>query len=444
MPAITMQSPIAITVDTAGFRANSPALSPNQKKLQQRIAGWAPTSPTEMSFSDKIEGASRRRHSLVERRTSKLQETNTRASVVAEQARRQFADALSGKAAHVAAKEASAEQKRKARVSAIVSSAATHTEHARSVAEQQTALKKQKTEQAISGIELRANEAGQRRAKLLAEQKMKAATEVAKAKLLADAKRQQQLELRVKNEDKLAAAEARRLEIHHQLACKLAESDEHARQVRRNKGSTPARTTVNAEKKIDVPGVAFDMDVRSPPSPNKTPVQMRLEERAAKVNFNDDDDDDDDAAEEDKIQKATRRRLSLVEEKTATLSKTNETKKEVAAKQHEAEVTKQVEAAKQAAAKIKAAEERRIASVRAKAEKAAGHVEAAKATSKTVKSGQEEALAERKRRLSKELLEHDERRAAALKAKAAPLSPRRTPQKQQQQQQLASTGDDDA
>lgn len=440
MPAITMQSPIAITVDTAGFRANSPALSPNQKKLQQRIAGWAPTSPTEMSFSDKIEGASRRRHSLVERRTSKLQETNTRASVVAEQARRQFADALSGKAAHVAAKEASAEQKRKARVSAIVSSAATHTEHARSVAEQQTALKKQKTEQAISGIELRANEAGQRRAKLLAEQKMKAATEVAKAKLLADAKRQQQLELRVKNEDKLAAAEARRLEIHHQLACKLAESDEHARQVRRNKGSTPARTTVNAEKKIDVPGVAFDMDVRSPPSPNKTPVQMRLEERAAKVNFN----DDDDAAEEDKIQKATRRRLSLVEEKTATLSKTNETKKEVAAKQHEAEVTKQVEAAKQAAAKIKAAEERRIASVRAKAEKAAGHVEAAKATSKTVKSGQEEALAERKRRLSKELLEHDERRAAALKAKAAPLSPRRTPQKQKQQQQLASTGDDDA
>ena len=65
-----------ITVDRAGFRANSPALSPNQKKLQQRIAGWARTSPTEMSFPDKIEGASRRRHSLVERRTSKLQETN--------------------------------------------------------------------------------------------------------------------------------------------------------------------------------------------------------------------------------------------------------------------------------------------------------------------------------------------------------------------------------
>ena len=85
-----------------------------------------------------------------------------------------------------------------------------------------------------------------------------------------------------------------------------------------------------------------------------------------------------------------------------------------------------------------------VPDARAKAEKAAGHVEAAKATSKTVKSGQEEALAERKRRLSKELLEHDERRAAALKAKATPLSPRRTPQKQKQQQQLASTGDDDA
>jgi hypothetical protein len=46
-----------------------------------------------------------------------------------------------------------------------------------------------------------------------------------------------------------------------------------------------------------------------------------------------------------------------------------------------------------------------------------------------IKSDNEEKLEERKRRLSQELLEHDERRAAALKAKAAPLSPRRTPTK---------------
>merc|ERR1711988_1859661 len=98
--------------------------------------------------------------------------------------------------------------------------------------------------QAMTATELRASEAGARRAKLLAEARRKAALELAKAKEMQVALAQRRLEMRVKNEDKLAAAEARRADIHNQMARKLAESEEHARQVRRNEGSTPARTTV--------------------------------------------------------------------------------------------------------------------------------------------------------------------------------------------------------
>merc|ERR1712146_70499 len=101
----------------------------------------------------------------------------------------------------------------------------------------------------------------------------------------------------------------------------------------------------------------------------------------------------------------------------------------VAEQQAEAEVAKQAQAAKQATAKTKAAEERRSAILTSTMKRAAGHVEAAMKNAMTVKSGHEVALAEHKRRLGKELLEHDERRAAALQAKAAPLSPRRTPTK---------------
>merc|ERR1712146_336210 len=101
----------------------------------------------------------------------------------------------------------------------------------------------------------------------------------------------------------------------------------------------------------------------------------------------------------------------------------------VAEQQAEAEAAKQAQAAKQAAAKIKAAEDRRTALLTSTAKRAAGHVEAAIKNAMIIKSEHEEALAERKRRLGKELLEHDERRAAVLKAKAAPLSPRRPPTK---------------
>eukprot|EP01043_Picozoa_sp_COSAG02_P094326 COSAG02_NODE_30771_length_545_cov_1.594170_1_plen_174_part_01 len=169
MPAVTMQAPVSITVDTCELRQNSPVLSPNQKKLQERIAGWVPRSPTELGFVDKIEGARRRRHSLVSRRREALAQSNTRASVVAEKSKTKYADLVNSKATDVAAKLANAEQKRKARVSATVSSAATHTEHARCVAEQQKALKKQKTDQALTATRVRVNEAGARRAKLLAQ-----------------------------------------------------------------------------------------------------------------------------------------------------------------------------------------------------------------------------------------------------------------------------------
>ncbi len=431
MPAVTMQAPVSITVDTCELRQNSPVLSPNQKKLQERIAGWVPRSPTELGFVDKIEGARRRRHSLVSRRRDALAQSNTRASVVAEKSKTNYADLVNSKATDVAAKLANAEQKRKARVSATVSSAATHTEHARCVAEQQKALKKQKTDQALTATELRVNEAGARRAKLLAQARRTAAKEIAKAKQKQLALSQRQLEMRVKNEDKLAAAEARRADIHTQLARKLAESDEHARQVRRNKGSTPSRATVNAEKKIDIPAVAFDMDVRSPTSPNKTPVQIRLEQRLAReIKFSDEDATEKATHVAAKLASAEQVRNALTSAKEASAASHWEHARSVAEQQAEAKTVKQAEAAKQAAAKIKAAEERRTALLTSTAKRAAGHVEAALKNAMTVKLDHEVALEERKLRLSQEMLEHDERRAAVLKAKAATLSPRRTPTKE--------------
>lgn len=434
MAAIAMQAPVIITVDTCELRQSSPVLSPNQRKLQQRIAGWTPRSPTELSFSDKIEGARRRRQSLVSKRRDALAQSNTRASVVAETSKTKFANITNSKATDVLAKLTNAEQKRKALVSATVSSAATHIEHARCVAEQQKALKKQKTEQAITATELRVNEAGARRANLLAQARRRAASELAKAKEIQLTLSQRQLEMKTKNEDKLAAAEARRSDIQDQLARKLAEDDEHARQVRRNKGSTPSRATLNAEKKIytDVPGVTFDMDVRAPTSPNKTPVQIRLEERlAAEVNFNDNDDDVADKARfvAAKLASAEQARNALTSAKEASAASHWEHARSIAEHQAEAQTAKQAQAAKHAAAKIKAAEERRAALLTNTAKRAAGHVEAAMKNAMAIKSDNEEKLEERKRRLSQELLEHDERRAAALKAKAAPLSPRRTPTK---------------
>ena len=77
------------------------------------------------------------------------------------------------------------------------------------------------------------------------------------------------------------------LDIEEQLD-KLRAQEDHAQQVRKNKGSTPSRTTANAENKtlkIFPEPDSFDMDVRSPTgdSPTKPPVQLRLEERQLRV-----------------------------------------------------------------------------------------------------------------------------------------------------------------
>merc|ERR1712146_826653 len=198
----------------------------------------------------------------------------------------------------------------------------------------------------------------------------------------------------------------------------------------RNKGSTPSRTTVNAEKKIDVPAVAFDMDVRSPTSPSKTPVQIRLEERLAReINFNDNDMAEKATHVANKLASAEQTRNALQSAKEVSAASHAKHARSVAQQQAEAEQNKQTQAAKQNAAKIKAAEERRTALLTSTAKRAAGHVEAVIKNAMSVKSDHEEALEERKRRLSQDLLDHDKRRVEALRAKAAPLSPRRTPTK---------------
>merc|ERR1712230_236050 len=107
---------------------------------------------------------------------------------------------------------------------------------------------------------------------------------------------------------------------------------------------------------------------------------------------------------------AEQARNALTSAKEASAASHWEHARSVAEQQAEAKTVKQAEAAKQVAAKIKAAEERRTALLTSTAKRAAGHVEAALLNAMSVKSDHEEALEERKRRLSQELLEHDMRR----------------------------------
>eukprot|EP01047_Picozoa_sp_COSAG01_P085880 COSAG01_NODE_19061_length_1033_cov_1.860814_1_plen_208_part_00 len=102
--------------------------------------------------------------------------------------------------------------------------------------------------------------------------------------------------------------------------------------MRRNRGSTPHRSTAVAElhQLASSKPLAFDMAVRrSPPSPKKSPVQLRLEARLNSVAAPPEPPE----AGQDDDGGATRRRLALVQEKTSALARHNARCGEVAAAQ---------------------------------------------------------------------------------------------------------------
>ena len=119
----------------------------------------------------------------------------------------------------------------------------------------------------------------------MSEQQADAAADVNKAKALAKAKQDQLESMREIADTKLAAHEYRREEAIECKLSKLEKQAEHAKQVRRNKGSTVAddawfteALAQASEKKPE----QFDMlpERKPSPSPQKSAVQMRLESRA--------------------------------------------------------------------------------------------------------------------------------------------------------------------
>ena len=409
------QSPVMIDVDTSDLRVSSKKQL--RAKLQKKFESWSPRLSTNTSFAEKIDGAARRRLSFVETKVSKVAKINTKASTVAEQQRAARSAALAQAATLVADKEASAEKKRKAAQLKIVSANQEHVKHVKDVSEQHKAKKQQLALDKQLEIELSQAGAEARRTSLLQEQQLKAAAEVAKAKSLAE-KKKAQLDAKKKQlEAKRAAAEARKFEMAQTLLDKLRAQEDHAQQVRKNKGSTPSRTTANAENKtlkIFPEPVSFDMDVRSPTgdSPTKPPVQLRLEERAGQ-----------DKAGGSDIKGAERRRLSFVDERTAAAAKSNKHATDVASEQRQAKAQALEKLKTAVQSKIAAADQRRQAALK----------DSAQQNKRTVNSPSKDLpLKDKKQRLDEELAAAEARRATIeaarvqkAKAFAAPYTPER-------------------
>jgi hypothetical protein len=117
----------------------------------------------------------------------------------------------------------------------------------------------------------------------MSEQQADAAADVNKAKALAKAKQDQLESMRETADAKLAAHEYRREEAIETKLSKLEKQAEHAKQVRRNKGTTATEADNElikqaSEKKPE----QFDMlpERMSSPSPQKSAVQVRLESQA--------------------------------------------------------------------------------------------------------------------------------------------------------------------
>ena len=207
-----------------------------------------------------------------------------------------------------------------------------HVEHAKAVAAEQKQLKEAALSEKKKALDAKAA-AEKRRMSMLSEQQAKAAAEVSKAKQRAAAKKEAIEQQREDAETKAAAAEYRRAEAMEAKLTKLEEHAEHAKQVRRNKGSTLTEEELKqAPKEIPEP-VQFDILKRQAATPSKSPsaVQARLEARASAtkspLRTNKEWDE--------KHLQASARKQKLEADKAASLAKTHEKVSEVQQQQKE-------------------------------------------------------------------------------------------------------------
>lgn len=405
----------AIEVDTTPLRSPTRGSVPSPPKvaaIQQRLESWSPRGTSNRSLCGKIDGAAARRAQIREQRTAALARRNLHAQEVAQRTKSRVAEAAVGQTAGLATKLLSAAKKRKAALSQLTSHAASHCEHVKGVAAEQRALKAQKNATHKQAMEQRVQAATRRVTAALATKKQNFTKQRTRAATAGSFRTEKRSALQDDALAKLAAAERRREALQSERLSQLQTAAERARQVRRNKGSTPHRSTAAAERTAaaSLAPVAFDMAVRGALSPKKSPVQLRLEARlhdppglatpclAAE------------AATAWGGDAAAKRRQALVDRRVDTLAKHNTRASAVAAAQRSSHATTAATAPGDPGARNDGATQRRLAFMEEKTTVAAKHNAHASAVAHKMSSERAAAVVAAAARLQSKLCNAEQRR----------------------------------
>ena len=427
MSSLTVNT--VIDVDTTELR--SPSKSPAKSlSIKQKLEHWKPASSGLVDLDGKMERAAKRRHKFVSGRTASLAQRNNsvakKNSQVQEQKKNQVQEAESALQASLL----SAEQKRAAANEKRSEAAALHIAHAKQIADSQRAMKELLLHEKRQSIERRLAMAEAKQKLKLQKAAYKAAVAAAKAKALADEHKNKIDGQKEATVAKMEAAEIRKADMAEAKLNKLSNADVHAKQVRRNKGSTDQRATkAQTQLATAKESLAFEVDMKTAPlSPKKPAVQVRLEQHAAEQILGGSCDID----IGNPRGAAIRRRLSLLDEKKMTLSNKNSRVSQVVKRKLDDELTESQALQSKLAARHAAAECRRATTMSALISKAASHVERATNISKNKRSEETLATEQAKAKVNLALLAASRRNSKAIQERAAkgtafavPWSPQR-------------------
>ena len=305
---------LVVDVDVGDLR--SPGKSPGKSPVQARLEAWSPKTVS-LAGAEELQRAAQKRKQVRDLPRSRsrayraarprrstadpeyatpqaslsvkaatLAKSHDRVRSVAEQQKDAALSAHTQLTRTAAQKQVEAQQKRTSILHETSANSGAHVDHAKAVAKEQAQIHAELLAQKKKSVEKK-SAATTRRAALLAEQQAKAATDVLKAKARAQAKKEQLQSLRETADTKLAAHEYRREEAIESKLTKLEKQAEHAKHVRRKKGTVvtdeDAWFTEALKKAADKKPEQFDLlperKLSSPP--RKSAVQVRLEAQAA-------------------------------------------------------------------------------------------------------------------------------------------------------------------
>jgi hypothetical protein len=302
---------LVVDVDVGDLR--SPGKSPGKSPVQARLEAWSPKTVS-LAGAEELQRAAQKRKQVRDLPRSRsrayraarprrstadpeyatpqaslsvkaatLAKSHDRVRSVAEQQKDAALSAHTQLTRTAAQKQVEAQQKRTSILHETSANSGAHVDHAKAVAKEQAQIHAELLAQKKKSVEKK-SAATTRRAALLAEQQAKAATDVLKAKARAQAKKEQLQSLRETADTKLAAHEYRREEAIESKLTKLEKQAEHAKHVRRKKGTTVTDEDSELIKKAaDKKPEQFDLlperKLSSPP--RKSAVQVRLEAQAA-------------------------------------------------------------------------------------------------------------------------------------------------------------------